>query len=71
MCNICSGSAWRIWKVLDHPLSLTTAKIEVREDPGAPILLGDNSRFVKAMGWNVTSPFEQTLRDMLEYWRAR
>ena len=25
----------------------------------------------KATGWEPTIPFEQTLRDMLEYWRAR
>ena len=36
-----------------------------------PILLGDNSKFVAATGWQPTIPFEQTLRDMLEYWRSR
>jgi GDP-4-dehydro-6-deoxy-D-mannose reductase len=75
--NICSGKAWTIQKVLDHLLSMTKAKIEVREDPArlrpsdVPILLGDNSRFVKATGWRPTIPFEQTLKDMLEHWRSR
>jgi len=75
--NICSGTAWSMKKVLDHLLSLTKAKIEVRQDPArlrpsdVPLLLGDNSRFVKATGWKPTIPFEQTLADMLEYWRAR
>jgi GDP-4-dehydro-6-deoxy-D-mannose reductase len=74
--NICSGSAWTIQAVLDHLLSLTKAKIEVKEDPArlrpsdVPILLGDNSKFVKATGWQPTIPFEQTLADMLEYWRS-
>ena len=36
-----------------------------------PILLGDNSKFVKATGWQPTIKFEQTLSDMLEYWRSR
>jgi GDP-4-dehydro-6-deoxy-D-mannose reductase len=36
-----------------------------------PILLGDNSKFVAATGWKPVIPFEQTLADMLEYWRAR
>ena len=31
--NICSGTAWTIQKVLDHLLSLTDAKIDVKEDP--------------------------------------
>ena len=75
--NICSGKAWTIQKVLDYLLGLTTARIEVKQDPArlrpsdVPILLGDNSKFVKATGWAPTIPFEQTLKDMLEYWRSR
>jgi GDP-4-dehydro-6-deoxy-D-mannose reductase len=75
--NICTGSAWTIRKVLDQLLSMTKSKIEVRQDPArlrpsdVPVLIGDNSKFVKATGWQPVIPFEQTLRDMLEYWRAR
>ena len=75
--NICSGTAWSIQKVLDHLLGMTSAKIEVRHDSArlrpsdVPILIGDNSKFVKATGWQPTIPFDQTLRDMLEYWRGR
>jgi len=75
--NICTGQSWKIQDVLDTLLGMTKAKIEVREDPArlrpsdVPILLGDNSKFVKVTGWKPTIPFEQTLRDMLEYWRAR
>lgn len=75
--NIASGSCWTIQALLDHLLSLTKQKIEVKEDPArlrpsdVPILLGDNSKFVKATGWQPTIKFEQTLADMLEYWRSR
>jgi GDP-4-dehydro-6-deoxy-D-mannose reductase len=75
--NICRGRAWSIREVLDLLLSMTTAKVEVRQEPwrlrpsDVPVLLGDNSKFVKATGWQPVIPFEQTLRDMLEYWRAR
>jgi GDP-4-dehydro-6-deoxy-D-mannose reductase len=75
--NICTGRAWTIRQVLDLLLGMTKAKIDVRQDPArlrpsdVPILLGDNSKFVKATGWQPTIPFEQTLRDMLDYWRAR
>ena len=75
--NICSGKAWRIRELLDHLLSLSKTKIEVREDPArlrpsdVPILLGDNTKFVNRTGWRPTIPFEQTLADMLEYWRSR
>jgi GDP-4-dehydro-6-deoxy-D-mannose reductase len=75
--NICSGSAWTVRKVLDQLLSMTQAKIEIRKDPArlrpsdVPVLLGDCSKFFEATGWKPVIPFEQTLRDMLEYWRAR
>jgi GDP-4-dehydro-6-deoxy-D-mannose reductase len=75
--NICSGKAWVIKDVLDFLLAQTKMKIEVKQDPArlrpsdVPILLGDNSKFVQATGWQPTIPFEQTLRDMLEYWRTR
>jgi len=75
--NLCSGRAWSIRQVLDLLLGMTQAKIEVRQDPArlrpsdVPILLGDHTKFVKATGWKPTIPFEQTLRDMLEHWRAR
>ena len=75
--NLCRGRAWSIREVLDLLLSMTKAKIEVRQDPArlrpsdVPVLLGDSSKFAKATGWAPTIPFEQTLRDMLDYWRAR
>jgi GDP-4-dehydro-6-deoxy-D-mannose reductase len=75
--NISTGKGWRIREVLDMLLGMTKAKIEVRQDPArlrpsdVPILIGDNTKFVKATGWQPTIPFDQTLRDMLEYWRSR
>jgi len=75
--NIASGKAWSIREVLDMLLGMTKTKIEVRQDPArlrpsdVPVLIGDNTKFVRLTGWKPTIPFEQTLRDMLEYWRAR
>jgi GDP-4-dehydro-6-deoxy-D-mannose reductase len=75
--NLCRGRCWTIRETLDMLLALTKVKIEVKQDPArlrpsdVPVLLGDNSKFVAATGWQPTIPFEQTLRDMLEYWRSR
>ena len=75
--NIATGKGWKIKDLLDRLLSMTKSKIEVRQDPArlrpsdVPILLGDASKFVAATGWQPTIPFEQTLQDMLDYWRAR
>jgi GDP-4-dehydro-6-deoxy-D-mannose reductase len=73
--NLCSGKAWTIRAVLDHLLTLTKTKIEVRQDPkrlrpsDVPVLLGDPSKFQRQTGWKPVIPFERTLADMLEFWR--
>ncbi len=75
--NICSGRAYAIREVLDLLLGMTRTRIEVREDAArlrpsdVPVLLGDASKFRTATGWTPSIPFEQTLADMLEYWRTR
>jgi GDP-4-dehydro-6-deoxy-D-mannose reductase len=75
--NIARGQAWSIRQVLDMLLGMTKVKIEVRQDPArlrpsdVPVLIGDNSKFVRLTGWEPKIPFEQTLRDMLEYWRQQ
>lgn len=75
--NICSGRAWTIREMLDCLLTMTKAKVTIEQDPArmrpsdVPVLLGDASKFREATGWEPTIPFEQTLADLLDYWRAR
>ena len=58
-------------------LGMTQAKIRVEQDSArmrpsdVPVLLGDASRFRDRTGWTPTIPFEQTMRDLLDYWRSR
>jgi GDP-4-dehydro-6-deoxy-D-mannose reductase len=74
--NICSGKDYSIRQVLDLLLGMTECKIEVRSDAkrlrpsDVPVLRGDNSKFRQATGWEPRIPFEETLRDTLEYWRT-
>lgn len=75
--NLCSGNAWSIQAILDFLLREARAgHIEVREDPAlirpvdVPVLVGDAGKILRAVGWRAEIPFEQTLRDMLGYWRA-
>jgi len=35
------------------------------------VLWGDNTKFVKQTGWKPEIPFEQTMKDLLNYWRER
>jgi len=76
--NLCTGRAWAIKEVLDFMLANSRVQgIETKEDPSrlrpsdVPILLGDATKIEKAVGWRPQIPFEQTLRDTLEYWRRR
>jgi len=74
---IASGRARRISEVVDMLLGMARVPIRVERDPArmrpsdVPVLLGDSTKFRKKTGWEPVIPFEQTLTDLLEYWRAR
>ena len=73
--NIASGKTQTIQSVLDLLLSMSDVNITVEQDPArlrpsdVQILWGDYSKFHAATGWTPTIPFEQTARDILNYWR--
>lgn len=76
--NLCSGTDRPIEEVLRFFISAsTTSGIEIQRDPSrmrpsdVPMLRGSADKIEKATGWRVTIPFEQTLRDLLDYWRSR
>ncbi len=75
--NLASGKGWKIQDALNFMLAESSATIEQRIDPkrlrpsDVPLLLGDATRFHTDTGWVPEIPFEQTLRDLLAYWRER
>ena len=75
--NICSGHAIRIQELLDRLLDLTDVAVEVKQDPArmrpsdVMVLQGSAEKFKKATGWKPEIPFDQTLRDLLDFWRER
>lgn len=75
--NIGSGVARPIREVLDSLLSLSKVQVRVEVDPkrlrpsDVPILLADSTKFIGRTGWRPRLPFQQTLRDLLDYWRDR
>ncbi len=75
--NIGRGKTWAIREMLDILLSHASVKIRTQEDPArlrpsdVPILWADISKFQRATGWEPRIPFEETLRDLLDYWRDR
>jgi len=75
--NISSGKARKIDEVLQTLLSFSRVKVEIRQDPArmrpsdVPILIGDSNKFRKRTGWKNTVTFEQTMEDLLNYWREK
>lgn len=75
--NVCSGTPRSIQSILDLMFSMTSARITVETDPArfrpvdTPISYGDPSRLREATGWTPAIPFEQTIADVLNDWRAR
>jgi len=75
--NVCTGHAIAIRELLDRLLARARVPITVKVDPSryrpndTPVLLGDPSRLRDELGWTPSIPFDQTLDDLLEYWRGR
>lgn len=75
--NVATGRGYRIAEVVDILKSYARVKFEVRQDPArmrpsdVPLLIGDATKLRTATGWEPQIPFEQTLSDLLNYWRER
>ena len=74
--NLCSGVSRTIQSVLDDLLSRTKCSIEIITDSNRirkndeSVFVGDASKFRKDTNWNPKYKWEQTLDDLLEYWRG-
>ena len=75
--NVCTGVATRIRDALNLLLSMASVDIAVVENYDAkmrfhdePIILGDNSKFKAATGYEPDYKIEDTLRSMFEYWKG-
>lgn len=75
--NVATGKGYRIREMLDMLLGMSNAKIKVEPDPArmrpsdVELLLGDATKLRQATGWEPKYRFEQTLSDLLDFWRAR
>lgn len=75
--NVCTGRAISIGDLLDMLLARARVAIRVRVDTvryrpnDVPVLVGDHTRISTELGWQPLIPLEQTLDDLLEFWRAR
>lgn len=75
--NLGSGKPLSISSVLEFFRRRATVDVDVQIDPNLfravdiPIVACDASKLQQATGWQPLIPIEQTLDDVLDYWRAR
>jgi len=75
--NLASGRPQSVRNLLETLLGYSQAKIRVEIDPeryrpvDVPVAYGSAEKFRQRTGWMPQIPFEQTLRDTLEYWRGQ
>lgn len=74
--NVCSGQGYRIRDLLDRLIGQSRVPIRIQVDPERlrpsdnPVIVGDRSRIAAEAGWKPTIAIQQTLDDLLDYWRA-
>ena len=75
--NVGSGNAREIRQILDLIISMSDKDIKVEIDPNkirpvdVPIIEADITKLNRLTGWKPEIPFEQTVQETLDYWRAR
>ena len=75
--HVASSQAHSIQSVLDILLSMGQVSISVKEAVSRMrpsvnhILVGSIEKLVKQTGWKARISFEDSLRDILEYWRTQ
>jgi len=74
--NVCSGSGLLVRELLSIYKGLAKVEIRVRMDPGRirtiddGVKIGDHSKLCN-LGWSPKRTIQQTLKDILEYWRIQ
>ena len=75
--NLGSGKTYSIQEVLDMLLEISGVEVKIEVDPerlrpsDVPVLLADSSKFKQLSEWQPRISFNQSLQDLLEYWRER
>src|SRR5687768_5681680 len=75
--NVCRGEAFRVGDLLESLIRHAEVSIEVKTDPTRlrpndnPVVLGDPRRLVQETGWAPAISIDDTLRDLLTYWRTQ
>jgi GDP-4-dehydro-6-deoxy-D-mannose reductase len=75
--NVCSGTPVPVRTLVELLTSQARVPIAIEQDPSrfrpndTPLVLGDRSRLQRDTGWVPEIPLEQTVGDLLAYWRRQ
>ena len=75
--NVASGVARPIRSILDALVSRSKVPVRIEVDQArmrpndVPVVVGDATRLERATGWRPEITFDQTLDDLLSYWREQ
>lgn len=75
--NLGANQIYSIQEVIDTIQSLARVSFEIEQDPALmrpcdePVIAGDIAKFQYCSGWAPEIPLTTTLRDMMEWWRAK
>ena len=75
--NICSGVGRTIQSVLDLLIEISGLKVEIEQDPrrmrpsDVMVLEGSAEKIRKEIGWSPSITFEETMKDLYDYWLER
>ena len=75
--NICSNKTIPIKNILRKLLSFSEKEIKIKQDPkrmrpsDLKVLMGVNTKFCQATGWKPLLDIDETLEDLLNYWREK
>jgi GDP-4-dehydro-6-deoxy-D-mannose reductase len=74
--NICRGEGVSLRKILEILLTSSSKSVMVEQDPAKmrkadiPFLVGDNRKIKKETSWEPQIQLEETLLELLDYWRV-
>jgi len=75
--NICQGKTWTVKEVLETLIELAQIEVKIQVESGrfrpsdVPVLWGSCDKFHRQTGWQPEIPLQETLEDLLNYWRDR
>ena len=74
---ISTGRSFPVRDIVEKLVAMSTAKIELKLDPARsrpsdiPDLVGSHDKLTRATGWRPTFTLDQTLKDLLDWYRTK